>query len=179
MSFPSPIQIDHDWFDRPLIPPAAASLTRMAQGLLFQAKRRASGHPNPASKPNQFFEGLWEGDVAEAFFLEPESGRYLEINLAPNGAWWACWHSGVRQREKTQPSFIGFEPHGTNDAHGWEASLLIPFSLFSRPEKLQFNITFVLNSPHQTFHSLASLPGEQPDFHQPDHFLPLSSQVPS
>ena len=171
--------LDRDWFSRPLSPPAISTFTLLEDSFLFLAKRSAPSLPHPSSEPNQFQEGLWESDVGELFLLEPESGRYLEINLAPNGAWWACWHSGVRQREEEQPSFDGIEAQGTSDDHGWEASISLPFALFAEPQSLRYNITFILNSPAQTFHSLAELPGEQPDFHQPQFFLPLTSQVPS
>jgi len=171
--------IDSDWQGKKLSPPAQISLSTQKGGLLLQAAREDSCRPHPLSHPHEFFEGLWEFDVAEAFILEPESGRYLEVNLAPNGAWWACLHSGIRERETRQPSFEGTEALGKIEPNRWEASLFLPDSLFSSLEGLRINATFILNSPAQTFHSLAKLPGEQPDFHQPDHFLPLEAGVPS
>lgn len=179
MDTSNPQLVTSDWFGNPLNPFATFTLRQIGEELAFQAAQSGPGLAHPHSEPSQFHEGLWEFDVAEVFLLEPETGRYLEINLAPNGAWWACWHSGIRKREITQPSFSAIRATGNNGVKDWEASILLPLTLFSHPEKLRYNVTFILNSPAQTFHSLAKLPGEQPDFHQPKHFLPLPSHVPS
>ena len=160
-----------DWFGTALCPPIESLLRMDSKGIFFQATRATAGSSHPQSQPSQFTEELWHYDVAEAFFLEPESGRYLEVNLAPNGAWWACWHSGPRIREKQQPAFDSVVAQGESHPDRWQAHIFLPQNLFSSMKTLRFNITFILNSPAQTFHSLAKLPGEQPDFHQPDSFL--------
>lgn len=179
MNVKKPHSIDTDWYDQPLSPPAQISIYQKDGGLFLHASREDSCQPHPLAQPSQFYEGLWKFDVAEAFFFEPESNRYLEVNLAPSGSWWACWHSGIRQREAQQPSFQGVRASGTVESSRWEASLFLPDSLFSEIKTLRFNATFILNSPAQTFHSLAKLTGEQPDFHQPQHFVPLQLGVPA
>ena len=171
--------LDCDWFQNPVLPSVRGQILSQGDTLTFTASRTAAANSHPDSQPGQFFEGLWQHDVAEVFFLEPESGRYLEVNLAPNGAWWACWHSGARVRQKRQPDFSKIEAHGLTNEHRWEASIHLPTALFASVATLRFNMTFVLNSPKQSFLSLAQLPGKQPDFHQPEHFLELPKSVPS
>lgn len=177
-SFPE-LSIDSDWFGNQLSPSAKHTLGFTGKGLLFEAFRDALSLSHPASEEAKFQENLWKYDVAEIFLLEKDTGRYLEVNLAPNGAWWACWHDGVRQREKNQPSFEGVKAEGGKFAEGWKASIFLPESLFQNPKTLHYNVTFILNSPNQSFHTLAKLPGDEPDFHQPDFFLPLDRAVPS
>lgn len=48
------------------------------------------------TKP-KFIEGLWEDDVLEAF-ISTTNNQYLEINLSPNGNWWACYFDDYRKR---------------------------------------------------------------------------------
>ncbi|GHC54759.1 hypothetical protein [Roseibacillus persicicus] len=178
MHLPQAETIDSDWYGKALSPPASYCLQHGPEGFRLTASRQAPALSAPQSSPGEFVPELWRYDVAEIFFLEP-SGRYLEINLAPNGAWWARWFGKVRQAESEQPDFQEVVTESKLGADSWEASILLPDSLFSDIGGLRFNVTFILNSPRQTFHSLAKLPGAEPDFHQPDHFLPLLPGVPS
>ena len=172
-------EIDSDWFGHLLKPSVQYSLSLGDDGVFFEASRQASAALMPSSREGEFCPELWRFDLAEFFLLEPKSGRYLEVNLAPNGAWWMCWFSDVRIAQEQQPEFAGVEAKGQSQNGTWSARIQIPKHLLPPLEDLRYNITFILNSPAQTFHSVAKLPGEQPDFHQPDFFLPLTSQVPS
>lgn len=174
------LSLRSDWFGDPLSPPLDCTQEWHNDGIELSFSRSAPSCPHPASQLSRFQEGLWEFDVAEAFFQETESGRYLEVNLAPNGGWWASWHSGVRVREERQPDFSQIKTKGECKPDSWKASIFLPASLFHEPlPSLRYNLTAILNSPQQTFHTLASLPGKNPDFHQPEHFLSQGARVPS
>lgn len=171
-----------DWFGSVLAPPANFHLSMDEKEVFFRVSRTSPSTPHPLARPGQFFEGLWEYDVAEIFFADKVTGRYLEINLAPHGAWWACWHSDVRRREIVPAPATPFEEviaDGEVSSQGWQASLRLPLDLLPPIGGLRFNISFILNSPQQTFHSLANLAGDRPDFHQPELFLPFVRKVPS
>lgn len=165
-------KINQDWYGKALAPPAYFDFVHSEAGFLFTASRAASALSAPHSLPGKFLPELWRYDVAEIFFAV-DSGRYLEINLAPSGAWWACWFDGIRSPAEEQPNFDPIVAQAEQQRDFWEASLFLPAALFPNPEGLRYNVTFILNSPRQTFHTLAPLPGNEPDFHQPDHFLPL------
>ena len=172
-------EINSDWFGFPLDPPVQYSLSCDDNGLLFQASHKAPAQLKPTSEEGKFCAELWRFDVAELFIADPIGGTYWEVNLAPNGAWWMCQFRDVRLAHEKQPDFAGVKAEGKCHRDSWNARIRIPKDLFPPLDTLSYNITFILNSPAQTFHSLAKLPGEEPDFHQPDSFLPLASRVPS
>ncbi|MGJ8644855.1 MAG: hypothetical protein ACSHX9_15715 [Luteolibacter sp.] len=174
--------IGSDWFGNPLAPPLAFSLTADAENLWFVATRQSEACVHPDSSPGSFTPELWKHDTAELFFADSKTGRYLEFNLAPNGAWWAAAFESPRVLSGVQPDFKNhIITHSGDDPTQWLAALAIPLSFLK--ETINFgvetraNATFILGSPAQTFHSVAKLPGDEPDFHQPSKF-PLISPCP-
>ncbi|MBG7608582.1 MAG: hypothetical protein IZT59_11225 [Verrucomicrobia bacterium] len=168
--------ITSDWFGKTLTPPLAFSLASDSKHLWFIATRQAPASVLPDAIPGRFTPDLWKHDVAELFIADPKGKSYLEFNLAPNGAWWAAKFSSQRQLSEVQPDF---ECHmkayaDATDPTTWVAALSIPLEFLG--EHICFgmgspiNTTFILNSPAQTFHTAAKLPGEKPDFHQPSEF---------
>jgi len=169
--------IQKDWFGEVIFPPVRLALTLTETDLLFTASRATTAKPHPQSSEGKFLTELWRYDVAELFLLEPESGRYLEINLAPNGGWWACWFVRMREPSPEQPNFESLSIHAKgelSESH-WEASIRLPLSLFENPATLRYNFTAIVNSPKQRFLTAFPLGPEQPDFHQPSRFQPLTS----
>ena len=164
------------WDGSPLEPPLCFSIACDADSLWFVAARSVPAKCRPGAQPGAFTEGLWEWDVAELFLSDPESGRYLELNLAPNGAWWAATFTAPRVRAAVQPGFEGLiRAHAEETpGDGWCAALRIPLALLEREigygQMTKANVTAILGSPDQTFHSAAKLPGAVPDFHQPSRF---------
>ncbi len=169
-----------DWHSLPLDPPLCFSLAMDAENLWFVAARQSAAECRPGAAPGSFTEGLWEYDVAELFLANPEFGTYLEFNLAPNGAWWAAKFDSIRVRSDAQPAFedaVSTFSEGFAQ-EGWCAALSVPLDLLGRElgysESTLGNVTAILNTPRQTFHTVAKLPGDEPDFHQPAGFLRLS-----
>lgn len=168
-----------DWHGLPLDPPLGFVIAADSSALWFVATRQASACSLPGAGPGAFTEGLWLGDVAELFLADPVGGAYLEFNLAPNGAWWAAKFTSPRVRSPQQPDFLtAVTSHRQEtDGNGWCAALRVPLVLLQN--EIDFglrttaNATAILNTPVQTFHSAARLPGVEPDFHQPGHFPPL------
>ena len=168
--------LSSDWHGRALVPPAAFVLASDEQNLWFVATREAPVTIHPNARPGSFTPELWKHDVAELFISDPDGGGYMEFNLAANGAWWACSFDTVRSPAVTQPDFASAitTHHEPGDSESWLAALVIPIGFLK--SQIGFglgshaNVAFILNSPEQTFHSVSKLPGEVPDFHQPQSF---------
>lgn len=169
-----------DMEDRPVHPPAGFSFARDDRRLWFVAHHRAPAQIHPEARPGGFQADLWRWDVAEWFVAHPDSGRYLEFNLAPNGAWWSCEFTAPRVRaDETDiafpevATFADLAPDGT-----WVAAMAIPIDLLEA--RIGFgtgstaNVTMILGSPAQRFLSAAPLGGGPPDFHRPERFTELS-----
>jgi len=168
--------IDEDWFGSPLLPPVAFSLASDPEYLWFVATRQAQASVLPGAVPGGFTPGLWEYDVAELFVASQDGNSYLEFNLAPNGAWWAAKFSSPRQVCDSQPDFQNniHTYHDAPDPDSWVAAISIPLGFLRKHISFDVgspaNAAFIMNSPEQTFHSAARLPGGKPDFHQPSKF---------
>lgn len=173
-----------DWHRNPLSPPAAFSLAQDGENLWFIAGREAPAMIHPSAIPGDFTESLWKHDVAELFITHPDEDTYLEFNLAANGAWWASAFSSARQPISTQPDFQNYimSYHDENQEGGWLAALSVPLGFLKKEISFgsgsRANVTFILNSPTQTFHSASKLPGVEPDFHQPAA-MPVLTSAPS
>jgi hypothetical protein len=174
--------VSTDWHGKALVPPLAFSLAKDGQKLWFVALRQSAVSFHPGARPGAFTPELWKHDVSELFIAAPEGGKYIEFNLAANGAWWACAFDSVREPAVRQPDFASAVETFHDDVEDdcWLAALTVRLD-FLRDEVgfgtgSRANAAFILNSPRQTFHSAAKLPGEVPDFHLPASFPVL---VPS
>jgi len=169
-----------DWYNHVLDKPITFSLAADHDYLWFIACHDTPASIHPDASPGEFAIELWKNDVAELFILDPSTGRYLEINVAPNGAWWSAFFTSPRVRENKEE--IQLEGAATYADHsptdGWMTAAAIPLKMLR--EELNFgdesmmNVTFIVNSPDQQFISAAKLQGCEPDFHQPDHFKKIT-----
>jgi hypothetical protein len=157
-------------------PAAGFSLAVDERRLWFLACHRKPAQLHPKARPGLFQAELWRYDVAELFIADPRSGRYLEFNLAPNGAWWSCEFKAPRVREEeidiAMPEVATFSELAADGS--WVAAMALPLDLLKA--RLDFgiqstaNVTFILNSPEQRFLTAADLGSGEPDFHQPQQF---------
>ncbi|MDB6079215.1 MAG: hypothetical protein JWO82_2962 [Akkermansiaceae bacterium] len=171
--------VGRDWAGVACDPPAAFCLAVDPQRLWFIASHARSARLHPAARPGKFTADLWQYDVAELFLSHPGTGRYLEFNLAPNGAWWSCEFTAPRKR--AEEADIAFPEVATyaelSPDGGWVAAMAIPLALLQA--RLDFgpgtrgNVTFILGSPAQRFLTAAKLGDGDPDFHRPGHFPEL------
>jgi hypothetical protein len=168
--------LDKDLNGVPVSVPAAYSVVLDPHRLWFIANHRQPASIHPHARPGAFLAGLWQYDVAEIFLADPASGRYLEFNLAPNGAWWSCEFTAPRVRadeaEIAMPEVATFSELSADGS--WLAAMAIPRDLLEA--RLDFssrscmNVTMILESPEQKFLSAVPLAGAVPDFHQPGRF---------
>ena len=148
--------------------------------LLVTARKTPSSMIGSAC--GEFHEGLWQHDCAELFLANPETGHYIEFNLAPNGAWWSCLFEAPRGRALVENFPLpGVTTEALEGIAHWEARLRVPLaslpeSIGSDPVRWRGNTTFCLgNAPRQKFATFAAPAPGQPDFHRPQDWLPLGA----
>lgn len=110
-------------------------------------------------------EGLWNDDVIELFLVGP-GHQYFELELGAGGHFLALSFDRIRHRRddfsQFSPSLVYTKtPHKT-----WISACVIPNRLL--PENVRALNVFVYMAGQ--FLSLSPLPGDKPDFHQPDEF---------
>lgn len=168
--------IEADWYGEKFAKPLTFGLAMDHDYLWFVAGHQKAASIHPVAKPGDYVAELWRFDVAEFFLLDPATGKYLEFNLAPNGAWWSAIFTAPRVRERAEDipfegvaTYADLAPDGT-----WMAAAAIPLvhlrSLLNFGDTSMMNVTFIVNSPEQKFASATELGNGQPDFHQPDQF---------
>lgn len=168
--------IENDWHGEKFEKPLAFSLAVDKDYLWFVASHQEAALIHPMARPGVFMPELWKYDVAEFFLLNPKTGKYLEFNLAPNGAWWSALFTGPRVRDSEHDKIIpevatyaDMSPDGS-----WLAAAAIP--LYYLRDELGFsddsmmNVNFIVHSPEQRYASATDLGGGKPDYHQPDKF---------
>ncbi len=165
-----------DWDGVAVDPAAGFVLVQDATRLWFLASHRRAATLHPQARPGKFQAELWRHDVAELFLADPQSGRYFEFNLAPNGAWWNCEFTAPRvpvaEGPVAMPEVATFGELGVDGT--WVAAMALPLDLLRA--RLNFgpetraNVAFILESPQQRFLSAAKLGDGPADFHQPTRF---------
>ena len=178
--------LSQDWQGAGISPVPFFALAMDPERLWFVAGHARPAALHPRARPGAFLAELWKYDVAELFLADPASGRYLEINLAPNGAWWSCEFTAPRVRaEETDiflPDVATFADLAADGS--WLAAIALPLDVLrSRIDygpSTTANAAFVLGSPSQRFFSANDLGGGEPDFHIPQRFSPLQmTSLPS
>lgn len=169
-----------DWDGVRVEPAAGFALVADPEHLWWVTHHRRPACLHPQCRPGVFQPELWRYDVAELFLADPRSGRYMEWNLAPNGAWWCCEFTAPRVRAEEgdveMPDVATFAELAADGA--WVAVMALPLDLLRA--RLDFgldtraNVTFILESPQPRFVSATPLGGGVPDFHLPDRFAAVS-----
>lgn len=167
--------LTHEWYGQDVSPAFRYRFNLTPEGLRFHAARAAAALVHPEARPGCFHAGLWQYDVAEFFIAVPDASCYLEFNLSPHGAWWACVFSAPRV---PHPGFPGWQPQavaqGRSGAEGWECQALLPQQDLQRigidPRQCRLAACAILGSPRQVFLTSAGDCSGNPDFHLPRHW---------
>jgi hypothetical protein len=161
--------------------PASYALTHNEAELQIEFRVETTPHVCPEAAAGEFYEGLWRFDCGELWLASPVTGRYIEFNLAPNGAWWACVFSAARVRDLgTAPPIVTTQ--GRFAAEGWTASLSVAWADIRRclqdEAEPNANLTLVVggcpdeNAPLENLHTVCPL--SEVDFHRPQDWQPLT-----
>jgi hypothetical protein len=162
-----------DWHGETVVPPVAFGVGIDDERLWLVAARAAPASVLPGAAPGAFVPGLWRHDVAELFLGHLDDPAYLELNLAPNGAWWACELTAPRvPRHAHDAPIEGVRTHADAPRPAaWRAGLEIPIeALRARvrfDDRSTANVAFVLAGSDARYLSAAPPTAGPPDFHAP------------
>lgn len=112
-------------------------------------------------------DGLWEYEVLELFLLF-EGGGYLELECGPHGHWLSLWFTRIRVPQSCPlPADVAICIEGRQ----WYARMRFPM-VASRGRLIGGNACAIRGrGANRRFSSHVALPGEEPDFHQPERFV--------
>jgi hypothetical protein len=132
--------------------------------------------PAPAARPGPC-DRLWNYEVVEIFLGGSAAGAadrsqapYTEIELSPHGHYLVLRLLGVRNRVDLA---LPLAFHATIEDARWRGRAVVPFAYL--PEGDLSGNAYAVHGvgPRRRYLAAHPLPGEGPDFHQPDRFEPL------
>lgn len=146
---------------------AGVWISQSVRGILVRVHSKI--HPSsqsPTAPAGSRVDGLWQYNVVE-LFLVGVNDQYLEIELSESGHWLVLGFESVRKRSHAYEDFIPEFTHSIDANYGtWESSILIPWSII--PENLsRMNAFSIIEGQYL---ALNSVPGLEPDFHQPSTY---------
>ena len=169
---PCPVQeLTHEWYGREILPHVEYSFSIQGENLVYCARQEKGVSIHPGAQPGAFTEELWRYDTAEFFISNAEGTRYLEFNLCPNGAWWACVFTGPRCKDETAPQLTAAATQGRSTPQGWECRAEIPLAYLASigitPQDCRLAAAAIQNSPDYLYLTTAEDLSGEPDFHRP------------
>ncbi len=168
---PAMQELTHEWYGNAVPVPVRYCFTTNENALIFRAEQAAAVLLPPYAEAGAFTEKLWMYDLAEFFIASADGSRYLEFNLCPNGAWWACAFCAPRVAMPNAPVIQGVTTKGNVTPGGWCAEAALPLSLLAElgisVENCRLAATAVLNSPDYLYLTTAEDTNGEPDFHRP------------
>lgn len=163
------LHIDKNWDGAPCPDDrlwADVFVAQTKEGLLIRAQApMLHGQKVPDAPIGSRVEGLWEHDVVELFLVGP-GHQYLEIELGAGGHFLVLGFDSIRHRSDSFESFAPILRFEKTNERTWKSSVTIPWKLV--PENLRALNAFSIMAGQ--FLAYSPVPGEQPDFHQPDHY---------
>ena len=174
--------LHHGWDGEAVAGAPTISLAIEGDRLVLRGSRRAPADLLASDRSGAFMQGLWERDCTEAFLLNPDTGAYLELNLSPSGAWWACLFR--KKLDRITPDGLrlaGATGTGHVETGSWTTELRIPLSslppeLAFAPGRTRANLCFCLGHGPQHYLTLRDLGHGRPDFHQPERWGTLPAK---
>ncbi|XP_063776421.1 UPF0462 protein C4orf33 homolog isoform X3 [Pseudophryne corroboree] len=146
------------------------------EGLLMEVNALFFNDPSaPPGEPGKPFNGLWDYEVVESFFLNSKTTQYLEVELCPHGQHLVLLLSGVGNAFKTELP-LEFEAETTSDWGKWHGSALIPWSYFPPDVNMMNSYAIHGSGIGRVYESLYPIPpqeiseGQGPNFHRLEYF---------
>ena len=120
----------------------------------------------PAPAAPAIVHGLWEHTCFEAFVAQNDEPGYVELNVAPSGAWAVYGFAGYRERAAEPAGEPAIEVGRDADALDVVATLSFPTS------SLRVGLTAVIErTDGRTSYWALAHPAVRPDFHHADGFV--------
>jgi hypothetical protein len=170
--------VETDWWGRQLSRPFRYAIGRDPTYLVFvsevpQAAPQPLGHKHGAYVEN-LAEPETRTDTAELFIMLSD-GRYFEVHISPEAAWWYMEFSAYRTRD------AGYRPSGVETtveqcADYWIGAVRIPLNQLpiSLGSLVGFQATLALCSGSAPIYvTSAGAPNFEPDFHDKRAFSEL------
>ena len=153
--------IAHAWDGVPL-PVAELAFVDLTVDTVFRSQIDAPFAGDPAPTGRGSTPRLWEHEVVEVFVFGAD-GRYTEIELGPHGHWLVLRLDGVRSvADAGHPIRYRVTVGGGR----WTGTAEVdPHLLPDTPERLNL---FRIAGADRRHDALVPVPGEGPDFHQPE-----------
>lgn len=128
---------------------------------------------NPGGQPGEPFNGLWDYEVVEAFFLN-DKNQYLEIELCPHGQHLVLLLKGYRDMFASQLP-LNFTSSINNG--NWTGCAFVPASYFP-PKVTKFNAYAIHGSGagrvYETLYPASAKKHIEPDFHRLEYFRAIN-----
>lgn len=124
-------ELSTEWTGTSVGTPLRYRLSCTETELIYRAARNEAPALHPTAIAGAFSADLWRYHCAEFFLAAPEGTPYMEFNLAPNGAWWACVFTAPRTAAEQVPDLSAIRASGTVTPQGWEAEMRVPLSLLT------------------------------------------------
>ncbi|KAM8939485.1 UPF0462 protein C4orf33 homolog [Pelodytes ibericus] len=135
--------------------------------------------PTPPGEAGEPFDGLWNYEVVESFFLNSETTQYLEVELCPHGQHLVLLLSGVGYAFKKELP-LEFDTDLTSNWGKWHGTALIPWSYFPPGVNLMNSYAIHGSGLGRVYESLYPIPpdeiseGQGPNFHRLEYFREFS-----
>ena len=124
----------------------------------------SSAH-EPNAPSGTRFDGLWEFDVSEIFFVGAGE-KYTEVELGTAGHFLVLSFDGVRKRVNDFSAHTFSHSWQRTEEGGSISKILIPNECL--PDKIERVNGFLIAGGH--FLAYSPVPGEKADFHQPHSY---------
>ncbi|XP_028657509.1 UPF0462 protein C4orf33 homolog isoform X1 [Erpetoichthys calabaricus] len=129
--------------------------------------------PAPAGPPGEPFDKLWDYEVAEAFFLNSTTEKYLEVEVCPHGQHLILLLHG---RGNAWKRGLSLKYEASIEGNEWHGKALLPWRYFP-PGVNKMNLYAIHGSdPRRTYEALYPVPredlkpGQGPNFHLLEYF---------
>ncbi|XP_069834705.1 UPF0462 protein C4orf33 homolog isoform X3 [Dendropsophus ebraccatus] len=170
-------RITTTWDSKPVLhEPVTITFKPHHHGLLMDVYAPFFDDPAaPPGKPGEPFNGLWDFEVVESFFLNSETTRYLEVELCPHGQHLVLLLSGVRNAFKTELP-LEFAADTASEWGKWRGTALIPWSYFPPGVDRMNSYAIHGSGTGRVYESLYPIPpqeiaeGQGPNFHRLEYF---------
>jgi hypothetical protein len=151
---------------------AAVTISQTQDGLLVRASMpELHDQKVPEVQKGKRVDNLWTFDVVELFLVGP-GHRYLEIELGAGGHWLVLGFDRLRHRESDHELLKPWFRFWKTEKKEWFSQITIPWNIV--PENLRAINAFVIAAGKHL--SFSPLPGDKPDFHQPDSYPSVQLQ---
>lgn len=156
--------LTRDWFGEPAPCSISFVVACSPTTLFFGGEVAAPARCEEHLQPGEYTEGLWARDVLELFVGVRDAPAYLELNLAPTGAWWACCFDRYRQRSAALVAPTRAEVSAGRGSP-WRATLAISLADIAPALDLGRSVVCAILGDPRRFYTTALPPPTQPDFH--------------